>query len=77
MKQARMTSLNSISRSQQVTKKECRFLLNKSVPKVDVLMLRIFASRESKTRKLNPNEAAQIVIVEIQLRFDDDSSITA
>jgi hypothetical protein len=45
------------------------------VSKADVLMLQIVASRESNTRKLNPNEAAQIVVVEIQLRFDDDSLI--
>jgi hypothetical protein len=39
-------------------------------------MLRIFALREWKTSKLHPNEDAAIVIVQIQLQIDDDSSIT-
>jgi hypothetical protein len=77
LKQVRKTSLNSISISGWVTKKEFCIRFNKFVPKVKALMLRIFASGERKTPRLHSNEVAAIVVVEIQLRIDDDSSITA
>jgi hypothetical protein len=38
--------------------------------------LRIFFSGECKILKLHSNEAAQIIVVEIQFWLDDDSSIT-
>jgi hypothetical protein len=67
MKQVRKTSLNSISISRRVTKKEFGSLFHKSMPKVGAVMLRIFALREQKTSKFHPTEVEAIVVVEIQL----------
>jgi hypothetical protein len=50
-----------------VTKKEFRILFNKSAPKVEALILRIFALGEWKIPKLHANEAAAVVVVKIQL----------
>jgi hypothetical protein len=66
MKQVRMNSLNSISISRRVTGKKFGFLFNKFVPKIEALILRIFFSGECKILKLHSNEAAQIIVVEIQ-----------
>jgi hypothetical protein len=47
------------------------------VPKIGALILRTFALGKWKIRKVHLNETPPIVLVEIRLRIDDDSSSTA